>query len=207
MNKQQMLESVRDYLSYFNKPFKEILQAMKEVDRIDFMPEELKDKVYIDTAMPIGHGQTISQPSTVARMLQLLELKKGDSVLEIGTGSGWNAALMGFIVGGQGRILTLEIVRELFENAKQKLKRYRNVQVEKKVFQKLKEKFDKIIFTAGVSFDKEEVIEKFAKEHLNDNGILVCPFQAGHLIIIKKIDEQIKKEYTKEEYVFVKLIL
>ena len=105
-----MLNSVGHYLSNFGENNKKILDAMKKIDRKNFMPAELKEQAYFVEAMPIGKGQTISQPSTVARMLQLLELKKRDTVLEIGTGSGWNAALIGYLIGKKGKIIRLEIV-------------------------------------------------------------------------------------------------
>ena len=97
MGKEEMIESVRSYLSSFGKVGeneKNILKAMREIDRSRF----INSGAYLDTALPIGEGQTISQPSTVARMLQLLDLKKGDKVLEIGSGSGWNASLVGVLV-------------------------------------------------------------------------------------------------------------
>ena len=220
MNKTEMLESVRWYLSQFGeigKKEKKILEAMTEVDRAGFMPPELRERAYEDSAIGIGHGQTISQPSTVARMLQLLELEKGDRVLEIGAGSGWNAGLIGYIVSGKVRdkcppphpslVLSLEIVDELFESAKEKLKKYKNVKVEQRDFRKLKQKFDKVIFTAGIVSGQERIIEEFALRCLKDSGALVCPYRSGPLIVIRKKDDGIAKEFTREEYGFVELVL
>src|SRR3989344_4407792 len=205
MNKTQMLHSVRKYLSQFGKPDEKILQAIEKIDRKNFM-EINKERAYEDQAIPIGHGQTISQPSTVARMLSLLELKKTDEVLEIGTGSSWNATLLGYL---SKKVLTLEIVKELSEIAKEKMKKLqiKNVEVKQKDFRLLKQKFNKIIFTAGISPEQEQLIENFAKNHLKENGILVCPYREGHLIILKKKKIKIEKNYTKENYVFVPLVL
>jgi len=207
MNKKEMLESVRVYLSQLGRVDEQVLKAIEKIDRKSFMYEN-KELAYVDNAVPIGHGQTISQPSTVACMLSLLELKKGDNVLEIGTGSGWNASLIGFLVN-PGKVLSLEVVKELAESAREKIKKQglKNIIVEEKDFRKLKTCFDKIIFTAGISQGKEKIIEEFAQKHLNENGILICPFQSGPLIILKKKDGKIKKDYTKEEYVFVPLVL
>ena len=205
MNPSQMLESVKNYLSLFGKPDKKILQAIEKIDRKNFMVEN-KELAYEDRAISIGYGQTISQPSTVARMLSLLELKKTDEVLEIGTGSAWNAALLGKL---SKKVITLEIVPELAEKSEDKLKKLKikNVEVKQKYFRNLKQKFDKVIFTAGISIKQEKILENFAENHLKENGILICPYQSGPLIILKKENEKIKKTCTKEQYVFVPLIL
>ena len=205
MNPPQMFHSVKNYLSQFGKPDEEILQAIEKIDRKNFM-EKNKSFAYLDQAISIGHGQTISQPSTVARMLSLLELKKTDEVLEIGTGSSWNAVLLGYL---SKKVLTLEIVSELAKISQEKIKKLRikNVEVKQKDFRELKQKFNKIIFTAGISLEQEQLIENFAKIHLKENGILVCPYREGPLIILKKEKNKIKKNYTHEVYVFVPLIL
>ncbi len=201
-----MIKSVRNYLSPFGLVDKKILDAIDKIDRIRFVLDDSKDKAYLDSAMPILKGQTISQPSTVARMISLLKLKKGDSVLDIGTGSGWNASLISYIVN-PGRVLSLEIHKDLINNSRDNIKELNleNLEIKNKDFRKIKEKFDKIIFSAGIL--KKDIIIDFAKTNLKENGILVCPYRSGPLIIIKKIKSKIKKEYTKEEYVFVPLLL
>ena len=82
-----------------------IIGAFEKVDRKDFVPEELKDKAYLNTPLPIGYGQTISQPLTVAFMLELLQPQTGDKVLEVGSGSGWQTALLACIVSGDRLLL------------------------------------------------------------------------------------------------------
>ncbi|MFZ5955597.1 MAG: protein-L-isoaspartate O-methyltransferase family protein [Nanoarchaeota archaeon] len=208
MDKMQMLDSVKSYLSQFGAIDVRIIKAMDEVDRINFIEEEYKNEAYEDTAMPIGLGQTISQPSTVGRMLSLLELKKGDKVLEIGTGSGWNAVLIDYIIGKNGMVVTTEIIEELIRKSKNVLKRLniKDVQILREDFRNLKEKFDKIIFTAGIVSDQEHIIKEFIKQHLNPNGIAICPNREGPLIIFKK-NEKMKKFFTEESYIFVPLVL
>ena len=154
---QNMLKSVRDYLSGFGKVDDRVIEAMSKVNRKNFMPEGLKEKAYLDAAMPIGYGQTISQPSTVARMLSLLELKEGDRVLEIGTGSGWNAVLISCLIG-KGKVISLEKYDELIEQAGERIKELKieNIKIAKKDFRNLKDRFDKIIFTAGISSGQEQ---------------------------------------------------
>jgi protein-L-isoaspartate(D-aspartate) O-methyltransferase len=103
-----------------------VLAAMRTVPRHEFVPEELRDAAYEDRPLPIGHGQTISQPYIVAHMTELCELKGGETVLEIGTGSGYQAAVFAEIVT---RVYTVEIVAPLLHQAAATLQRlaYRNV--------------------------------------------------------------------------------
>ena len=110
MGKREMLKSVKNYLSLFGRIGnyeKDILKAMFMIDRKDFISQNIIEYAYVDEALPIEKSQTISQPSTVARMLQLLQLKSGDKVLEVGTGSGWNACLIGYLIGEKGSVLSL----------------------------------------------------------------------------------------------------
>src|SRR3989344_1328532 len=75
-----------------------IIEAFQRVDRADFVPDEFRDSAYVDEPLPIGYGQTISQPWTVAFMLELLAPEGGESILDIGSGSGWQTALLAYIV-------------------------------------------------------------------------------------------------------------
>jgi protein-L-isoaspartate(D-aspartate) O-methyltransferase len=94
---------------------KDVIRALGSVPRHRFVPEEIVDSAYHDTALPIGYGQTISQPTLVALMTELLDLDPGDKVLEIGTGSGYQAAIMAEL--GYVEVYTIEIVPELYERA------------------------------------------------------------------------------------------
>lgn len=95
-----------------------VLQAMREVDRELFIPEEVRDEAYYDGPLPIGRGQTISQPYIVAYMAQELKLKRDDIVLEIGTGCGYNAAVISKIVK---KVYSIEVIDWLAEYAKENL--------------------------------------------------------------------------------------
>lgn len=106
---------------YLTKP--EIVEAFRKVPRHEFVPANLKDYAYADQPLPIGHGQTISAPSMIAIMLDSLELKKGQKVLEIGAGSGYNAALIAEIVGSQGKVFTVERIAELAKFGRANLKK------------------------------------------------------------------------------------
>lgn len=105
-----------------------VLAAMRVVPRHLFVPEELRSASYADHPLPIGEGQTISQPYIVGLMSELLEVRAGDKVLEIGTGSGYQAAVLAELVR---EVYTIEIVRPLCERAEQTLRElnYRNVRV------------------------------------------------------------------------------
>jgi protein-L-isoaspartate(D-aspartate) O-methyltransferase len=106
----------------------EILQAMSDVPRHEFVPERYINRAYTDQPLPINYGQTISQPYIVALMSELLELEPGARVLEIGTGSGYQAAILAEI-GVQ--VYTVEIIPELAAEAGERLKRlgYQDIQI------------------------------------------------------------------------------
>lgn len=92
-----------------------VLDALQSVPRHWFVPEGLQDHAYLDTPLPIGEGQTISQPAVVALMTEQLQIDEGDKVLEIGTGSGYQAAVLSEITP---RVYTIEIVERLARRAK-----------------------------------------------------------------------------------------
>jgi protein-L-isoaspartate(D-aspartate) O-methyltransferase len=225
MDIDHMLKSVELNFSSFvysdndEKMKNKILDAINQIDRQFFIKK--KECVYIDTAISIGYNQTISQPSTVARMLMLINLKSGENILEIGSGSGWNANLLGFMTY-PGKVLSLdiisnltkqsrnnsnELIKNISESGKKRLSRieFRCINILKQI-DSWDEKYDKIIITAGIKKSQEKIIDRLAKKTLNDNGILVCPYIQGHLIIIKKINDKIIKDKSKEEYVFVPLL-
>jgi protein-L-isoaspartate(D-aspartate) O-methyltransferase len=102
---------------------REIIAAFKRVPRHEFMPENIRGYAHVDQPLPIGQGQTISAPSMIAIMLEALDLKKGQKVLEIGAGSGYNAALIAEIVGDEGKVFTIERVSELAEFGRNNLKK------------------------------------------------------------------------------------
>ncbi len=217
MKLDDMLSSVERNLSRYTTSENEeyinrILKAIKVVDRKFFVEGS---RTYYDTALPIGSGQTISQPSTVARMLLLLGLEEGLSVLEVGSGSGWNASLTAFLVD-PGRVLSLDVKPELVEKAKSNLEEFNkdspvkmdNVEFkERNIFKKPAEKsFHRVIFTAGMTKSQELEVEKVAESLLKEEGLLLVPYRSGPLLTIKKEDSELKKSFTKERYRFVPLI-
>lgn len=185
-----------------------VIDAFKSIDRKDFLPEDLKNQAYENTALPIGNKQTISQPLVVALMLELLELKPGEKVLEIGTGSGWNTALMAKIIGEQGKIYSLERIEELHDFAKKNLSKYGfpHGAIEL-IFGDASRGFngeapyDKIIAAAAA-----EEIPNVWKEQLKIGGRIVAPVKDS-IVVLDKIS---KDQFEKKEYFgfsFVPLVL
>lgn len=101
-----------------------IIDAFRAIDRRDFVRPELAAEAYANIPLPIGQRQTISQPYTVAFMLELLQPQPGDTILEIGSGSGWQTALLAHIVGEAGHVTALEIIPELCEWGRQNVATY-----------------------------------------------------------------------------------
>ncbi len=149
-----------------------VLRAMAEVPREEFVPEAVREKAYDDRPLPIGFRQTISQPYTVAVMLESLGLQNGDTVLEIGTGSGYAAAVLSHLAA---TVHTVECIPEFARAAQRQLQRlgYRNVQVHVADGSLGLPEFgpyDAIVVTAAA----EELPPLFAGQ-LADGGRLVLP--------------------------------
>jgi protein-L-isoaspartate(D-aspartate) O-methyltransferase len=97
-----------------------VLETMLRIPREQFVPEQLRENAYVDAPLPIGHGQTITQPYMTALMVQLLALQGAEKVLEVGTGSGYHAAVLGALAG---RIVSIERIPELAATARENLRR------------------------------------------------------------------------------------
>ena len=96
-------------------------QAMRAVPRAPFLPPDQRHHAHVDAPVPIGHGQTNSQPYTVATMLTLLDVRAGQRVLDLGAGSGWTTALLAQLVGQSGQVIGVERQAELIEPARRAL--------------------------------------------------------------------------------------
>lgn len=148
------------------------LKAMRIVPRHEFVPPDMQPYAYADNPLPIGMKQTISQPYIVAYMTQVLKLKEHDRVLEVGTGSGYQAAILGQIVD---TVYTIEIVEALAFTAKNRLSALGYANIEVKAGDGYlgwpdKGPFDAIIVTAGA----EEVPEPLLKQ-LKEGGRMIIP--------------------------------
>jgi protein-L-isoaspartate(D-aspartate) O-methyltransferase len=217
--------SLVDYLisnNYLKTPI--IIDAFYKIKREDFLPEDLKDLSDLDQALPIGEGQTISQPAVVAFMLELLQPKPGEKILDIGSGSGWTTALLAQIVSNQednkfspkkGKVFAIEIIPELLEFGKKNISKYNFLKrgiVEffcKDGKEGLKEEapFDRILVSAAA---KE--VPKNLKEQLRIGGRIVIPISKNGGSFSQSIfmlEKKEKDKFKEEEYpgfVFVPLV-
>ena len=180
----------------YNLDAPKVFSAMLSVPRELFVPSKLRHLAYEDEAISIGYGQTISQPYTVAFMTHLLDLKGNERVLEIGTGSGYQAAVLSRLAK---KVYTIEIIPELAKKAGKTLKEleYDNIEVKQgsgELGWKQETPFDAIIITAGIG-----VIPKALADQLKDKGILVAPVGEGldktTTRYIKKKNRLWKKEF------------
>jgi len=170
-----------------------LLKAMENTPRHLFVPQALRDHAYVDRPLPIGMGQTISQPYIVALMTELLELKGGEKVLEIGTGSGYQAAVLAQLVK---TVFSIEIVKPLADSSRALLERrgHKNVSViHGDGYKGLKKQapFDRIIITAAPPEIPEDLVAQ-----LKPGGIMVLPVGKSYqelVVIEKKKDGTISK--------------
>ena len=204
MFKQQRLELV-DSLSSKGISNEVLLRAMKEVEREKFIPRAIRHHAYLDIALPIGYDQTISQPYTIAIMTQALEVKKNNKILEIGTGSGYQAALL-YAMGA--KVFSIERHFEIFNSVMKlfdKLSiRVRCKQGDGTLGWDEYAPFDGIIVTAG-----SPGIPESLKRQLAIDGRMVIPVgdkNSQTLQVITKIDKENFKIEEIPEFAFVPLI-
>ncbi|RLG22025.1 protein-L-isoaspartate O-methyltransferase [Candidatus Micrarchaeota archaeon] len=156
---------------------KALIDAFLHVRREDFVEEKNKAHAYADMPIPIGKRQTVSQPLTIAFMLESLAIKDGDKVLEIGTGTGYQAALIAEI-NRRGKIYTIERIRELYEKARQLLSKYKNVKV---IYKDGSEglpdyaPYDKIVVSCAWPKTTKPLLEQ-----LKEGGRLVLPLGSAY---------------------------
>lgn len=189
---QKRLQMVEYQLKARDIVDKKVLDAMMKVERHKFVPKEYQSFAYIDEPLPIGYNQTISQPYIVALMTQLLELKGTEKVLEIGTGSGYQAAILAEIVK---EVYTIEIIPQLANRAEKLLKElgYTNI------FIKVGDgylgwpehaPFDGIIVTCAPDHIPQPLIDQ-----LKDGGKMVIPVGDIYqeLVVVEKQKDKIIK--------------
>ena len=195
-----------------------IIEAFLKIKREDFLPEDIKNLAELNEALPIGSGQTISQPLVVAFMLEQLQPQQGDKILDIGSGSGWTTALLAEIISPKGKVIAIEIVPELKEFGEQNVAKYNFIEkgiVEficadgSKGYEK-EAPFDKVLASASA-----EKIPQTWKDQLKVGGRIVTPIGSSIWLFQKKAPSVAKamegkeNEWEEKEYpgfAFVPLI-
>ena len=194
--KDEFYEQKKDLIEVWKKQGinNKILQAFLDVPRQNFVLKKFYDKSYDDTPLDIGYGQTISQPTTAIMMLNWLDADEKDNVLEIGAGSGYNAALLSKLCK---EVISTERIKELVDFAKENIKRLeiKNVQIKyapKDLGYKEKAPYDKIIVTCGADEVPKELFDQ-----LKEEGILLIPIgEYGNQMMLKlrKVKDTIEQE-------------
>lgn len=173
-----------------------IANAFENINREDFVLSKDRRDAHADYPLSIGYGSTISQPSTVAFMLELLNPQRGEKILDVGSGSGWTTALLAYIVGEKGKVWGIEIVPELVTFGRENIKKYQMPQahIEKsgeKIGLQREAQFDKILVSAAGTKLPKELINQ-----LKVGGVLVIPIGSS----IWKIDRISETKIDKKEF-------
>lgn len=203
-----------------------IIKAFRNIKRADFLPEDKKNLAELNEALPIGYGQTISQPLVVAFMLELLEPKLGDKILDIGSGSGWTTALLAEIVGPRGKVIAIETIPALKEFGEGNVVKYNFTEQGIVKFicadgakgypnfaacPELAEGFDKVLASASIqpveykrpSKGVDEIPQNW-KEQLKIGGRIVAPIGSSIWLFIKNSPaggwRRGRTEFSEKEY-------
>jgi len=207
------LDDLIEILKHYNIS-ERVIEAFRVIKREWFVPERYKDYAYYDEVIPLFEDVTISQPSVVAIMLDALELEEGLKVLEIGTGSSFSTALLSYLVGENGKVISIEINEKAYEYAKQKLEDLVNKRIIYKNFTLVlgngyygyeKEKpYDRIICHAAIKELPGPWLDQI------ENGIVVSPigdpyggYQELEKIIVR--NRRIERRIPLLDVVFVPL--
>jgi protein-L-isoaspartate(D-aspartate) O-methyltransferase len=203
MKREDLMRHLEEESKVFDN--EEVKAAFRTVDRKDFLHDDYKIEAYEDYPLPTLEGQTISQPTTVAFMLELLDPQRGDIVLDIGSGSGWVTALLGQMVGSEGRVIGIEIKPELVKQGKKNIKKYGHLPIEIRQADKetglYKEgPYNRII--SGAAFPTKEDAPVELLFQLAPGGVMVVPV-GDSLFKFEKISEEEINETEFEGFSFV----
>lgn len=178
--------------------------AFLTIDRLDFVPEDSRAQAYLNEALPLGYGATLSQPWTIAFMLNLLEPQTGDHVLDVGSGSGYQTALLAYLVNYEdqrrkGKVIGLELVPDLARQSLRNLAKYNFIRHRVVEIHSLNAvhgypaaaPFDKIISAAAV-----KNIPQAWKDQLKEGGRIVAPI--GNEIV--RLTKTGPNQFTEERF-------
>lgn len=180
-------------------------EAFQIAKRRAFLPEEVADQAELDVPLPIGFGQTNSQPTTVAMMLDWLDVEHGQKILDIGSGSGWTSALLSYLAGEEGEIHAVEIVPELVEFGRENcarlgIKNVRFHQAGKRYGWPKSAPYDRILVSAAADRMPEELFDQ-----LKPDGKLVVPVK-GSVWVVEKDEQGNITKSEKPGFMFVPLV-
>jgi len=173
-----------------------VLSALETIPREKFIPENYRNQAYENIALPIGNNQTISQPYVVAKMTELLDVKSNHKILEIGTGSGYQCAILSKLAR---RVYTIERIKDLHDKSMKLFDELKLTNIVSKYddgnngwLEQIP--FDRIIFTAATTN-----ISKNIFSHLKDHGIIVCPIIKENKQVLIKYNKK-NNELLSEEF-------
>lgn len=162
-----------------------VLDAMRAVARADFLPADVRHQWADDRALPIGHGATNSQPSTVRTMLELLDVRPGQHILDVGSGSGWTTAILAHLVGPHGSVLGVELIPELVLSSQHVLRAFRNAEIRRARPSVLgapeDAPFDRVLVSADGGSVPPELVAQ-----LRDGGQMVLPARGRMLMVTRR---------------------
>jgi len=181
--------------------------AFRDIPRHEFVPTSELDRAYSNEPLAIMNDQTISQPGVVSRMTEWLDLKDGQKILEIGTGSAWQTAILSYLVG-TGDVYSVEIHSELVKFARENLEKFNldNAHVilgDGSLGYPKESPYDRIIITAACTEIPLPLLEQ-----LGENGLIIAPVgnSSQSLVLLKKTSEGIIEIKNQSNYIFVPLL-
>lgn len=193
---EELIDALKKQKTLHSKP---IIKAFESIDRKNFVPKAYQQEAYGDYPLEIGDGQTISQPTTVAIMLELLEPNPGQRIMDIGSGSGWLTALLGHITGGSGTVHGTEVRRDLAMLGRSNLKKtgLDNTHIHytpTTLGWPADAPYDRIVVSAATSDVPKELLNQ-----LKSPGIMVIPIEKNLVKISKEPSGRLS---TQEHYGF-----
>src|SRR3990167_6014166 len=172
-----------------------LIAAFEAVDRADFVRDDVdREEIYSDFPLPIGQEQTISQPTTVAIMMEMLQPRVGNKILDVGSGSGWTTALLAQVVGERGRVCGVELVPDLARFGRDNIAKYhvpwaQIAQADHALGMPREAPFDRILVSASGDEISQTLIDQ-----LKGGGVMVVPVKTSLWKVVKAADGSIEKQ-------------